>query len=133
MIVPVKGTAGGGVFSMMNEKKGPSTADKVADRLRERGFEVEIYEDPLARILREKAEADAKARAEGREPEPDDGKSLMVYFAGKTPIKDFVAKQDLVITLSEVNCMGQTAERVSWACLLYTSHLYLPFWRAEYA
>ena len=39
----------------------------------------------------------------------------MVYFAGKTPIRDFVSKQDLVLTLSEVNCMGQTAERVSWA------------------
>ncbi len=115
LIVPVKGTAGGGVFSMMDQKKGPSTADKVADRLRARGFEVEIYEDPLARMMREKAEADAKARAEGREPEPDDGKAVMVYFAGKTPIRDFVSKQDLVLTLSEVNCMGQTAERVSWA------------------
>lgn len=34
LLVPVKGTAGGGVFSMMDQKKGPSTADKVADRLR---------------------------------------------------------------------------------------------------
>lgn len=90
-------------------------ADKVAERLRQRGFEVEIYEDPLAKMLRERAEAEAKAKAEGKELEPDDGKGMMLYFAGKTPIKEFVSKQDLVLTLSEVNGMGQTAERVSWA------------------
>lgn len=115
LLVPVKGANGGGVFAMMDQKKGPSTADKVAERLRRRGFEVEIYEDPLAKMVRERAEAEAKARAEGREPEADDGKAMMLYFAGKTPIKDFVAKQDLVLTLSEVSGMGQTAERVSWA------------------
>lgn len=115
LLVPVKGTAGGGVFAMMDQKKGPSTAEKVAERLRQRGFEVEIYEDPLAKMMRERAEAEVKAKAEGKELPPDDGKGMMVYFAGKTPIKEFVAKQDLVLTLSEVNCMGQTAERVSWA------------------
>ncbi|MEG2698800.1 MAG: beta-hexosaminidase, partial [Ruthenibacterium sp.] len=41
--------------------------------------------------------------------------TMMAYFAGKTPIRDFVEKQDLVLTLGEVNGMGQTCERVSWA------------------
>lgn len=115
LLVPVKGTAGGGVFSMLNRTEGPSTAEKMAQRLRRRGFEVEIYEDPLSRLLRERAEEEAKARAEGRELPPDDGKGMMAYYAGKTPIKEFVAKRDLVLTLSEVSCLGQTAERVSWA------------------
>lgn len=115
LLVPVKGAVGGGVFSMMHQKKGPSTAEKVADRLRRRGFEVEIYEDPLARLLRERTEEEARAKREGRELPPDDGKALMAYYAGKTPIERFVSRQDLVLTLSEVNCPGQTAERVSWA------------------
>ena len=115
LLVPVRGTAGGGMFAMMDRKGGPSTAEKVADRLRRRGFAVEIYEDPLAKLTREKAEAEAKARAEGREPEPDNGKGMMLYFAWKTPVRDFVERQDLVLTLSEVNGSGQTAERVSWA------------------
>lgn len=115
LLVPVKGTSGGGVFSMMHQKKGPSTAEKVADRLRRRGFVVEIHEDPLAKLVQARAAEEAKARAEGRELPPDSGRSLMAYYAGKTPIRDFVSRQDLVLTLSEVSCPGQTAERVSWA------------------
>lgn len=115
LLVPVKGTAGGGMFAMMKQNSGPTTAEKVARRLRQRGFEVEIYEDPIAKMTREREEAEARARAEGREPEPDNGKGMMLYFAGKTPVKTFVGNQDLVLTLSEVNCAGQTAERVSWA------------------
>lgn len=115
LIVPVKGASGGAMAAMSASSKGPSTAEKVAQRLRRRGFEVEIYENPLTKMMRERAEAEAKAKSEGRQLEPDDGKAMMLYFAGKTPIQEFVQKQDLVLTLSEVNGMGQTTERVSWA------------------
>jgi beta-N-acetylhexosaminidase len=119
-IVPVKGASGGGIFSMLKGGKGPTTAEKVKERLEARGFEVTIYEDPLTKLQRDMAAEAAKAAAEGKtQSEQEAGaaamKAMMVYFAGKTPIADFVAKQDLVLTLSEVNGTGQTAERVSWA------------------
>lgn len=46
LIVPVKGASGGAMAAMAASSKGPSTAEKVAQRLRRRGFEVEIYENP---------------------------------------------------------------------------------------
>lgn len=118
MIVPVKGASGGGIFALMKGGNGPTTAEKVKARLEARGFTVSIYEDPLTKLQREAAAAQAKAKAEGKEtagPDATLANALMVYFAGKTPIKDFVEQQDLVLTLSEVNGMGQTAERVAWA------------------
>ncbi len=115
-LVPAKGTAGGGIFALMKGEKGPSTAEKVAQRLRERGFEVTIYEDPVQKMQAQIAHTQ-KSGAEGQKEDSSAAmmKALMVYFAGKTPIKEFVAKQDLVLTLGEVNGMGQTCERVSWA------------------
>lgn len=110
LLVPVKGAAGGGIFAAAHSA-GKTTAEKFADLLRERGFEVEIYESPLAKLEKELAEA-AKA---GANSDTAAAKAKMTYFAGKTPIKDFVEARDLVITFSEVNGMGQTAERVSWA------------------
>ena len=115
LLVPVKGAANGTMAAIAGGSNGPTTAEKVARRLEARGFAVEIYESPIARAVRARAEAEARARAEGREPEPDDGKGLMLYFAGKYPIAEFVQKQDLVLTLSEVNGMAQTCERVSWS------------------
>jgi beta-N-acetylhexosaminidase len=115
LIVPVKGAGGGGIFSLLHGKDGPSTAQKVAKRLEDRGFSVEIYMDPLTRMLEEQQQKAALARAEGREPEHDPANTVMLYFAGKSPVKDFVGQQDLVLTLSEVNGTGQTSERVAWA------------------
>jgi beta-N-acetylhexosaminidase len=71
--------------------------------------------DPLTRMLEEQQQKAALARAEGREPEHDPANTVMLYFAGKSPVKDFVGQQDLVLTLSEVNGTGQTSERVAWA------------------
>ncbi len=92
MIVPIKGAdnplmalyaiaMGGGT-----QKKTP--AEKLKERLEEKGFEVFIYESPLEKM---------KAMiARGEKP------SLNLYFAGKNAIADFVGEQDLVISLFDV-------------------------------
>ena len=92
LIVPIKGVdhplmalaamaMGGGM-----QRKTP--AQKLQERLEEKGFEVKIYESSIEKI---------KAMiARGEKP------SLNVYFAGKHAVADFVAEQDLVISLFDV-------------------------------
>ncbi len=116
-IVPVKGADGGGIFGMMRTSAGPTPADKLKAKLEERGFEVNIFESPLKKLEDDVKRQMQEAAMKGEEVDRKllMGKALMVYFAGKTPIKDFVEAQDLVITLANVSCAGQTAARVSWA------------------
>ena len=92
MIVPIKGpdnplmalaamAMGGGM-----QRKTP--AEKLQERLAAKGFEVFIYESPIDKI---------KAMiARGEKP------SLNLYFAGKHSIADFLAEQDMVISLFDV-------------------------------
>ena len=92
MIVYVKGAAGpmdalvqmamGGGASRKNP------AEDLRDRLIERGFNAFIYESPLDQMKQQ--------IARGEKP------NLNLYFAGKNAIADFVAGQDLVITLFDV-------------------------------
>ena len=63
-------------------------AEKLRDRLIEKGFDASIYVSPIEKI---KAQI-----AAGEKP------SLNLYFAGKHAIADFTAQQDLVITLFDV-------------------------------
>ncbi len=92
MIVQVKGADGpmAALAAMAMGAHGPqkTPAEKLRDRLIEKGFDAFIYVSPLDTIL-----ADMKA-----------GKpfSLNLYFAGKNAISEFVAGQDLVITLFNV-------------------------------
>nr|MBE6545203.1 beta-hexosaminidase [Oscillospiraceae bacterium] len=92
MIVPIKGAdnpmmalaqmaMGGGI-----QRKTP--AQKLQERLQEKGFDVFIYESPLDKIK--------AMMARGEKP------SLNLYFAGKNSIMDFVSEQDLVISLFDV-------------------------------
>ena len=92
MIVPIKGVdnplmalaamaMGGGM-----QRKTP--AEKLRDRLAEKGFDVFIYESPIDKIK--------AMMARGEKP------SLNLYFAGKHSIADFVSEQDLVISLFDV-------------------------------
>lgn len=92
MIVSIKG-ADGPMAALMamamggaGSKKTP--AEKLRDRLIEKGFDAFIYESPLDKIK--------KQIAAGERP------NLNLYFAGKNAIKDFVAGQDLVISLFNV-------------------------------
>ncbi len=91
MIVYVKGAAGpmdALVQMAMGGAGGQNPAEALRDRLIAKGFDAFIYESPLDQIK--------KQIAAGEKP------SLNVYFAGKNAIKDFVAGQDLVITLFDV-------------------------------
>ena len=92
MIVYVKGAAGAmdALMQMAMGGAGPrkNPAEELRDRLIEKGFDAFIYESPLDKIK--------KQIAAGEKP------SLNLYFAGKNAIKDFVAGQDLVITLCDV-------------------------------
>ena len=67
-------------------KKTP--AEKLRDRLIEKGFDAFIYVSPIDKMI-----------AEIKEGKPV---NLNLYFAGKNAISDFVAGQDLVITLFNV-------------------------------
>ena len=92
MIVQVKGADGpmAALAAMAMGGRGPqkTPAEKLRDRLIEKGFDAFIYVSPLDKIM-----ADVKQ-----------GKpfSLNLYFAGKNAISEFVAGQDLVITLFNV-------------------------------
>ena len=91
MIVYVKGAAGpmdALVQMAMGGGAQQNPAEVLRDKLIEKGFDAFIYESPLDQIK--------KQIAAGEKP------SLNVYFAGKNAIKDFVAGQDLVITLCDV-------------------------------
>ncbi len=92
MIVQVKGPDGPmaalAAIAMGGGRQQKTPAEKLRDRLIEKGFDAFIYVSPLDKIL-----AEVKA-----------GKpfSLNLYFAGKNAISEFVAGQDLVITLFNV-------------------------------
>ncbi|MEZ3471079.1 MAG: beta-hexosaminidase [Schaedlerella sp.] len=87
MIVYVKGLEAPGLVSLLGRGK-VSPAEKLKEKLEEQGFEVFIYESPIQKILKE--------MEKGGKPD------VNVYFAGKSPIKDFVANQDAIITLVDI-------------------------------
>lgn len=87
MIVYVKGLEAPGLGALMNKNK-VSPAEKLKGRLEAKGFEVFIYESPIQKLLKE--------AQEGGKP------NINLYFAGKDTIRDFVAKQDLIITMVDI-------------------------------
>lgn len=91
MIVSVQGLSAGVMGTMMaksmsSAKKSP--AERLCEKLNEKGFDAFIYESPLD-ALAKKATAGEKV-------------DINMYFAGKTEIKEFVGKQDLIITLIDI-------------------------------
>ena len=92
MIVPIKGAENPMIaFAKMAMGEGVSKktpAERLCDRLIEKGFDAFIYESPIEEMK--------KRIAEGEKPD------LNLYFAGKSSIEDFVAGQDLVISLFDV-------------------------------
>jgi beta-N-acetylhexosaminidase len=92
MIVHIKGADGPmaalAALAMGGGGSRKTPAEKLMDRLNEKGFEAFIYESPLDKIMK-----DVQA-----------GKpfNLNLYFAGKNAISEFVAGQDLVISFFNV-------------------------------
>lgn len=63
-------------------------AEKLRDKLNEKGFDAFIYESPIEKMK--------KQIAAGEKP------SLNLYFAGKNAISDFTSGQDVIISLYDV-------------------------------
>lgn len=87
MIVYVKGLEAPGLGAIMGKNK-VSPAEKLKDKLIAKGFDAFIYESPIQKIMQQ--------MQAGEKPD------INLYFAGKDAIKDFVAKQDLIITLVDI-------------------------------
>lgn len=91
MIVHIKGTGGAmGELMKLMGFGGGNPAERLKEKLCEKGFDAFIYESPLEE-MRKQLEAGEK---------PD----INIYFAGKNAIQDFVNDMDLVITLCDVSC-----------------------------
>ena len=91
MLVNIKGpdTPMGKLMAIaMGGMKKKSPVEKLCDKLNEKGFEAFVYESPLDKMIKQ-VEAGGKM-------------DLNLYFAGKNAIADFVAGQDLVISLFNV-------------------------------
>lgn len=99
MIVYVKGLEAPGLGSLMHKNK-VSPAEKLKEKLEGKGCEVFIYESPIQKMMKE-------AEAGGRP-------NINLYFAGKDTIKDFVSKQDLIITLVDIAGGFQPVARPSF-------------------
>ena len=78
-----------GLMKLMGMGGGPSVAERLKERLIQKGFEAFIYESPLD-VIKKKAEAGEKV-------------GIDMYFAGKNAIADFVSQMDMVITLCDVS------------------------------
>lgn len=87
MIVYVKGLSAPGLAAITGGKKS-TPAEELRDRLIAKEFDAFVYESPIDQMIK-KIEAGEK---------PD----VNLYFAGKTPIKEFRENQDLIITLVDI-------------------------------
>ena len=90
MIVYVKGLSAGVMGTMMAKMMGgkANPAERLRDKLIEKGFDAFIYESPVD-VLAKRAAAGEKV-------------DINMYFAGKTEIKEFRENQDLIITLVDI-------------------------------
>ena len=91
MIVSVSGLSAGAMGAMMAKFMGggkKSPAERLRDKLIEKGFDAFIYESPLD-VLAKKAAAGEKV-------------DINMYFARKKEIKEFRENQDLIITLVDI-------------------------------
>lgn len=88
MIVPVNGLQASGGLSALRGNAGKTPAERLCEKLCARGFEAFVYENPVEKMKREAAAGKPV--------------NFNAYFAGKTPIAEFVGKQDLIITLVDI-------------------------------
>lgn len=94
-IIPVSGPK-----NPMAHGSGPKGAELLADLMRERGYEVDLYESLTDKSERMTAEEFATV--------------VRSAYAGKTPISAITDAYDLVISVAQVNGLMQPTERVYW-------------------
>lgn len=75
-------------------------ADRLAEKMRERGYDAEVYES-------------LKRKAAGK-GEEELAKLVMSAYEGKAPIADLTDNYDLVISAAKVDGLMQPIERVYW-------------------
>lgn len=95
LVVPISGPK-----NPMAHSKGPKAAEILANKLRERGYEVELYESLTDKQSRMTDEEFAAA--------------VVGAYAGKAPLSAMTSKYDLVISAAQVNGLMQPTERVYW-------------------
>lgn len=95
LIVPISGPK-----NPMAHGKGPKGSELLAEKMRERGYEVELYES-----LTDK---------QSRMTDEEFAKVVVGAYAGKAPISAMTDKYDLVISAAQVNGLMQPTERVYW-------------------
>lgn len=95
LIVPIEGPK-----NPMAHGKGPKGAEILADLMRERGYEVELYESLTAKMNKMSEEEFARV--------------VVGAYAGKAPISAMTDKYDMVISVAQVNGLMQPTERVYW-------------------
>lgn len=94
-IIPVSGPK-----NPMAHSKGPKGAEVLADLMRERGYQVDLYESLTDKSERMTAEEFAAV--------------VQSAYAGKAPISAITENYDLVISVAQVSGLMQPTERVYW-------------------
>ncbi len=97
LVVPVEGSPN--PMTALGSGAG-HPADSFADKLRQRGYEVTVYES-------------LKRQAEGKGPD-ELAKLVMSAYESKAPISDITDNYDLVISVAKVDGLMQPIERVYW-------------------
>lgn len=96
LLVDVKGTEGG--FGKMIGASGPNAVDVMKELLEAEGFDVQIWESPMDRIM--------------KLPEDEIKAAIANVYAQKRPISDLTDNYDLIINLASVN--PNTDQRIQW-------------------
>lgn len=94
-IIPISGPK-----NPMAHTKGPKGAEVLADLMRERGYEVDLYESLTDKSERMTSEEFAAV--------------VRGAYAGKAPISAITDNYDLVISMAQVSGLMQPTERVYW-------------------
>ena len=98
LVVPI-GAAPSPFAALIGDGKG-HPADKMVEKLRERGYEADRYESQLDKV---KGKTDAEIK-----------EILANAYAGKSPISDLTDNYDMVLSVADVNGIGQAIERPYW-------------------
>jgi beta-N-acetylhexosaminidase len=94
-VVPIQGPK-----NPMAHSKGPHGGVTLGEMLRERGYEVEIYESLTDKLDR---------------MSPEEGAALVrSAYTGKAPVSAITGNYDLVISVAQVSGLMQPTERVYW-------------------